>query len=238
MTAMENAQKYVAELIGTALIVFVGTATIVTTGGNVLATALAFGLAWAGMWWVFGNVSGGHFNPAITLATFVARRTTAKDLVPYLVCQFIGGIIGSALLWVVLGGAPQGLATSGLATTLAAPTVTGWSTTSLLVLELVLTAALSLVWLAATERTGAAGITGLGIGFGAAAIFLGDMAVTGSALNPARTLGPVLLARAGFTDLGALWIGPIVGAVVGASLWLAVVQPARTTSTAPHTAEA
>jgi aquaporin Z len=233
-----ESQKYVAELLGTAFVVFIGAAAIVTTGGNPLVAALAFGLAWTGMWWVFGHVSGGHFNPAITIANFVARRTDSKDLIPYIVCQIIGGILGSVLLYAVLTGAPQPLAGSGLATTLAAPTTAGWTTTSILVLELVLTAALSLVWLAATEKTSATGITGLGIGLAATAVTLAGMTATWSALNPVRTLGPALLAHASLTSMWALWVGPIVGAIVGAGLWISVVQPARTSTTSSYTAEA
>lgn len=233
-------QKYTAELLGTMVIVFVGSAAIVTTAGNVLISALAFGMAWAGMWWVFGNVSGGHFNPAITLANVVAKRTNAKDFIPYVVCQAIGGIIGSVLLWVVLNGAPASLAGTALATTLANPTTIGWTTAGVLIAELLFTLVLTLVWLAATEKTHAAGITGLGLGLGYAGVLFACLGTTWSALNPVRTLGPAVLSKVPFdmTTIGVLWIGTLVGAIVGAGIWTAVVMPARTSSPSGYTSEA
>jgi aquaporin Z len=237
---MENSQKYLAELIGTALVIFVGTAALVTTGGNPLLTALAFGLAWAGMWWVFGNVSGGHFNPMITIANVVAKRTNSKDLVPYVLCQVIGGIVGSVLLWIVVRGLPgTAFTVPALAATLAAPSLAaGWTNVSVLILELLLSVVLCLVWLASTEKTGATGITGLGIGLAYAGTILGSITVTWSALNPARTLGPAVLASTGFGGIWVFWVAPIVGAIVAAGIWMAVVQPSRTTAPSSYTAEA
>jgi aquaporin Z len=238
-----NAQKYTAELLGTLVIVFVGSIAIITTNANVLVSALAFGLAWAGMWWVFGHVSGGHFNPAITIANLVAKRTNSKDLVPYIVCQIIGGILGSALVWFIFRGAPAAMTATGtLASTLAAPTmgtgVDAWAMTSVLLLELLLTAFLTMIWLTVTEKTNAPGITGLTIGLGYAGILTANLAVTWSALNPVRTLGPAFLASTGMSTLWVFWVAPIVGAVVGAGLWMAVVMPARTTAPSTYTAEA
>jgi aquaporin Z len=235
---MNNSQKYVAELVGTLVVVFVGTAAIITTGGNPLVSALAFGLAWAGMWWVFGHVSGGHFNPAITFASLVAKRTDSKDVVPYVAMQAIGGILGAALVWFVLQGAPPAMAATPLASGLANVTLGGWTMVSILVLELLATAFLALVWLAATEKTGASGITGLGVGLAYAAMVLPSLAITWSALNPVRTLGPALLANGGFATLWVFWVAPLVGGIVGAAIWTAVVVPARSTARTPSTTEA
>lgn len=235
---MNSTQKYVAELLGTLVVVFVGTAAIITTGANPLIAALAFGLTWAGMWWVFGNVSGGHFNPAITIANVVAKRTDTKDFVPYVLCQIIGGIIGAALVWFVLRGAPTAIGSTPLATTLANMTLGGWSMVSVLILELLATAFLCMVWLTVTEKTGAQGMTGLGIGLSYTAVLLATLPVTWSALNPVRTLGPALLASTGFGTIWVFWVAPIVGAIVGAGIWTAVVQPARTGAPSPYTSEA
>lgn len=236
---MTNVQKYIAELLGTLVIVFLGTAAIITTAANPLVVALTFGLAWAGMWWVFGNVSGGHFNPAITLASTVAKRTSTKDFVPYVVCQIIGGVVGSALLWVTLRGVTLPGDMGMLAASLAAPTMaTGWNMTSVILIELFVTAFLCLVWMAATEKTGASGITGLGIGLAYAGMLFACLGVTWSALNPARTLGPALLANTGFGNIYVMWIGPLVGAIIGAGIWMAVVAPARTSAPSRYTSEA
>lgn len=235
---MNTTNKYLAELLGTLVVVFVGTAAIVTTGANPLLAALAFGLAWAGMWWVFGNVSGGHFNPAITIASVVAKRTDTKDAVPYIVCQAIGGIIGSALFWFVLRGAPEAVATMPVAATLANVTMGGWTMVSVLVFELLLTAFLCMVWLAATEKTNAPGITGLAIGLTYTSFLIGSIAVTWSGLNPVRTLGPALLASTGFATIWVFWVAPIVGAIVGAGIWTAIIAPARSSAPTPYTSEA
>lgn len=235
---MSNTQKYTAELLGTLVVVFVGTAAIITTNGNPLIAALAFGLAWSGMWWVFGHVSGGHFNPAITIASAVAKRMNTKDVVPYIVVQIIGGIVGYALLWFVLRGAPTDFMGAALASNLANVTTANWPMVSILVLELLLTAFLCLVWLAATEKTGASGITGLGIGVGYAGILFANMGLTWSALNPVRTLGPAVLANTGFGSMWVFWVAPIVGAIIGAALWMSVVQPAKAGAPVSYTAEA
>lgn len=228
---MNSTQKYVAELLGTLVVVFVGTAAIITTGANPLIAALAFGLAWTGMWWVFGSVSGGHFNPAITIANVVAKRTDTKDVVPYVLCQIIGGIIGAALVWFVLRGAPTAMA-------LPPVTLSGWAATNILVFELLATAFLCMTWLAITEKTHAQGITGLGIGLAYAGMLFATLPLTWSALNPVRTLGPALLASTGFATMWVFWVAPIVGAIVGAGIWTAVVQPARTGAPSPYTSEA
>ncbi|MCA1813618.1 MAG: aquaporin family protein [Halobacteriales archaeon] len=234
---MDNSQKYVAELLGTALIVFVGTAAIVTTGGNVLVSALAFGLAWAGMWWVFGAVSGGHFNPAITLANVVTRRTATKDFVPYVVSQVIGGILGAAIVWFAFNGSPA-LATDAFATSLAAPTLGVWTMTSIVVLETITTLVLCLVYLGITERTNAPGITGLALGFAYTGTIVATLGVTWSGLNPVRTLGPIALAHASIGTMLTFWIAPIVGAVIAAGLWMSVVQPTKTSAPSSFTTEA
>lgn len=234
---MSNTQTYIAELLGTLVVVFVGTAAIITTGGNPLLAALAFGLTWAGMWWVFGNVSGGHFNPAITIAAVISKRMDSKDAVPYIVCQAIGAIIASALLWFVLNGAPA-FAGNVFASTLANVTMTGWSMTSVIVFEVLMTAFFALMWLAITEKTNAPGITGLALGFTYAGILVASLGTTWSALNPVRTLGPALLANGGFATIWVFWLAPIVGAIVGAGIWIAVVQPARSSTPSRYSAEA
>lgn len=235
---MTDAQKYTAELLGTLVVIFVGTTALVLTGANVFVSALAFGLSWAGMWWVFGHVSGGHFNPVITIATAVARRMNNKDVVPYIVCQALGGVIGSVLVWFILKGAPTAIGASPLATSLAAVDTTSWTITSLLLLELLFTTVLCLTWLAVTEKTTATGITGLGIGFAYTGVLLGGLMASWSAFNPVRTLGPAILANAPFAGIWVVWVGCIVGAVIGAAIWISVVRPARTTTTSGYTAEA
>lgn len=235
---MNTTQKYTAELLGTLVVVFVGTAAIITTGGNPLIAPLAFGLAWAGMWWVFGGISGGHFNPAITVASLVAKRTDTKDAVPYIVVQVIGGIIGAALVWFVLNGAPSVISGSAMVTTLANPGLSGWTMLSILVLELLATAFFVMTYLSITEKTNAQGITGLALGLAYAGTLFVTLPITWSALNPVRTLGPALLANAGFANLWIFWVAPIVGAVVGAGLWTAVVVPAKSSAPTGYTSEA
>lgn len=235
---MNTTQKYTAELLGTLVVVFVGTAAIITTGANALIAPLAFGLAWAGMWWVFGGISGGHFNPAITVASVVAKRTDTKDAVPYIVVQVIGGIIGAALVWFVLRGAPTAITATPLASTLANVTMGGWSMVSVLLLELLATAFFVMTYLSITEKTNAQGITGLTLGLAYAGTLFATLPVTWSALNPVRTLGPALLAGTGFASIWLFWVAPLVGAIVGAGIWMAVVVPAKSSASMSYTSEA
>jgi len=240
-------QKYLAELIGTFLLVFVGTATIVglallgTTAAPVAGTpifflmvALAFGLTLTFIAYTFGGISGAHVNPAVTIGMLVARRISAKDAVPYIVVQIIGAVIASAVVWVIAQGNPSyaintiGLGQNGYGTLPIA---------SAFVMELVITFVLVWVVLAVTDRNfSSPGSAGLAIGLALVALHLGSIAFTSTGINPARSIGPALFV--GGTALSQLWlfvVAPIVGGVIAAASYNALGMAAETETSAPST---
>lgn len=226
---METRQRYAAELLGSLVLVFVAGAAIVTSG-NALVVAGAVGAAFAGMWFVFAPRTGGHFNPALTLASAAVRRTSTKDLVPILVSQVLGALLGAALLYAVLDGRAFATAESGIAS--AGPLLAGWSLLAVAVMELVLTAAFVLVYLRLTERGTHDAATGVALGGIYAGLCLGSLAVTWSALNPLRTIGPMALG--GVTQsLWVFWAAPLLGAALAAGVWVTVLEPERATAPAP-----
>jgi aquaporin Z len=185
---MENWQKYAAELLGTFVLVFVGTTAVVAsglTGSPVLIVAsLAFGLALLAGLYAFGEVSGGHFNPAVSLAMFLDRRLSAGDLVSYWIAQFAGGILASLVLY---------LATSrdDVAGTVTAPGELGDGTAFLI--ELVFTAIFVAVILQASVSGRFGGSALLAIPLTLVAVHLAAIPFSGSSVNPARTFGPDLV---------------------------------------------
>lgn len=205
---MGNSQKYAAEMLGTFVLVFGGTTAIVATGMTgspvLVVVGLAFGLALLAGLYAFGEVSGGHFNPAVSLAMFLDRRLTANDLVSYWVAQFAGGILAAIVLW---------LATSrdSVAGTVTVPGPDGNGTAFLI--ELVFTAIFVAVILqaSASGRFGSSAL--LAIPLTLVAVHLAAIPFSGSSVNPARTFGPDLIGG----EWDGFWIyliAPPLGAVV------------------------
>lgn len=240
-------QKYVAELVGTFLLVFVGASAIVALGGfaangaatiGYLGVALAFGLTLAVLVYTLGPISGGHFNPAVTIALAAARRFNAKDIVPYVVVQVIGAIIAAGVVFVIASGQPGW--------TLAAPGGLGETTFgslavgSAFVAELVLTFVLVWTVLAVTERNFQHAALGpLAIGLALLAIHIAGLGFTGASVNPARSLGPALLV--GGTALNSVWlyiVAPIIGGLVASGLYMVVAAPERAPTKAKAIARA
>ncbi|HEV8359066.1 MAG TPA: MIP family channel protein [Candidatus Thermoplasmatota archaeon] len=242
-------QKYVAELIGTFLLVFVGTSAIVGFGGafagtpavatvGFLGIALAFGLTLTVLAYTLGPISGGHFNPAVTIGLVAARRHSAKDLAPYVVCQIIGAILASAVLYVIASGVPGW--------TIASPGGLGQNTfgslalTSAILAEVVLTFVLVWTVLAVTEKnyTNAA-FSGLAIGLTLLVIHLAGIGFTSAGVNPARSIGPAILV--GGAALQQLWVfivAPIVGGLVAAGAYTALATTNETPVKSPAKARA
>lgn len=205
---MGNSQKYAAEMLGTFVLVFGGTTAIVATGMTgspvLVVVGLAFGLALLAGLYAFGEVSGGHFNPAVSLAMFLDRRLTANDLVSYWVAQFAGGILAAIVLW---------LATSrdSVAGTVTVPGPDGSGTAFLI--ELVFTAIFVAVILqaSASGRFGSSAL--LAIPLTLVAVHLAAIPFSGSSVNPARTFGPDLIGG----EWDGFWIyliAPPLGAVL------------------------
>lgn len=195
---------WLAELIGTAALVFVG-AGAAAAGAGLVGVALAHGLILAGIAYAYGAISGAHVNPAITLAFALQKRLKWNDAVVYWVAQLAGAALAAGALFVAFGGAGSGLGA----------TVPGVSPLQAIVVEALLTFLLANAVLHTTERKSGTPFAGLAIGLTLAAAILMGGSLTGASLNPARTFGPAL-----FTGgLGSLWlyiVGPFAGAALAA----------------------
>lgn len=217
-------QKYLAELLGTFVLVFIGTGAAVIAGKSlgVLGIAFAFGVAVLVMVYAIGPISGCHINPAITVAMLVNGKIPTRDALIYIVVQCIGAVIASALLLAVMTGNPAySLATDGLGQNgygIASPG--GYSMVSGLIAEIILTFIFLIVIFGATSKAAPAGFAGIAIGLALFIVNIVGIMVTGLSVNPARSLGPALLVRG--TALAQLWlfiIAPVIGAVLAAVVW-------------------
>jgi aquaporin Z len=231
-------RKLAAEVLGTFVLVFfaVGVATLTfgfkldgaSVAAGVLTTALAFGLVLLALVYAIGPVSGCHVNPAVTIGFVVARRMPVSEALGYWAAQFVGGFAGAAALYGVLSGAPgYSRGGTGLGTD-------GWGEHSIIHLngggaftaEVVLTFLFVLVVLSATSHVASAGFAGLAIGMGLTVVHLIGIPLTGTSVNPARSLGPALIV--GGDALSQVWlfiVAPLLGGIIAALVWLTLVAP-------------
>ena len=225
------ARKFWAELLGTAVLVFfaVGVATLSfgfkvdgsSFVAGVVATALAFGLTLLALAYVLGPISGCHVNPAVTLGVLVAGRISLRDAASYWVAQFIGGFVGALALWGMFSTSPlYSRASTGLGTD-------GWGSSSYIhigaggafIAEVVLTALFVFVILGVTSKSANPTTAGLVIGLTLTVVHLIGIPITGTSVNPARSLGPALII--GHSALAQVWlfiVAPLVGAAIAALL--------------------
>ncbi len=217
------AAKLLAEFIGTFALIFIGAGAGAVIGDGaglpgVAAIAFAHGLTVMAFAFAYGSVSGGHFNPAVTVGVLAAGAISAGEAVGYIVSQLIGGVAGALLLRTVLGGAATGLGMPALAHDLALGvttlTVTPWAG---FVIEAVLGFFLVTVVLSAAVAGRAGNLAPLAIGVTLTLNIIMGGALTGAAFNPARALGP-MVATGNFSDAWLYLTAPIVGAIVAAIL--------------------
>lgn len=225
-------RKLVAEALGTALLVLVavGVATLSfgfkldggSTSAGVLATAVAFGFVLMALAYALGPISGAHVNPAVTMGFVVSGRMSLTEAVGYWIAQFIGGIVGAVVLWAIVSGA-HGYSTAsvGLGTD-------GWGQYSIIGIgagaafaaEVVLTFIFVLVVLMATSRIGNPGSAGLAIGVALLVVHLIGIPLTGTSVNPARSLGPAIIV--GGHAIRQVWlfiVAPLVGGALAALMY-------------------
>ena len=224
VTTPANIRAYVAELIGTMLFVLIGTGAVIAvvgvdgglTGPALVAIALAHGIAIATMVYATANYSGGHLNPAVTLAMIVTRNIKAAPGIVYMVMQFAGAALATTLLYVILVN-DVGNVTNFGAHGINADIVAGDG--GALLLEILLTAALgSVIFATAVSRKGFGVAAPLAIGLTVMIIHLIAVPMTGASVNPARTFGPALISNA-FDSFWVYVIGPAIGAIVAAALY-------------------
>lgn len=212
-------KKYLAEMIGTMVLVLMGCGTAVslscgTDTASVVGTALAFGLAVIGMAYAIGKISGCHINPAITLGVALSGRMSWKDACMYMIFQVIGAFIGSAILfWLTKESGMEGTGANDLQE--------GVSMVGGLIAEIFFTFVFVFVVLAAThEKNGAGNAAGLAIGLTLVLVHLVCIRYTGTSVNPARSIAPAVFQ--GGTALSNLWIfivGPFVGGALAAIIY-------------------
>jgi len=212
-------KKCFAEFIGTAVLVFMGCGSAVFLGadGGHLAIALAFGLSIVAMAYVIGNVSGCHINPAVSLAVFLDRRMSFADFCAYVISQLIGAVAGAVLLMIVSIIADVDK-TGTLGSNLAAGA--GGAGGAILV-EVILTCIFILVILSVTADHAKGSVAGIVIGLSLTFVHIVGIPLTGTSVNPARSIGPALLSGSG-AALGDLWVfilAPLVGAAIAALIF-------------------
>ena len=217
LASKANLRAYAAELMGTMLFVAFGTGTVIVTGGdNLVAIALAHGIAIAAMVYITANISGGHINPAVTLGMIVTRQIKIAPGILYMAAQCTGAIAATAVLYLVLENA-VGNATNFGAHGINTTAVSGDG--GALLLEIIGTAVLVMVIFAvAVSRRGAGHMAPLLIGLTVALLHLVLVPLTGASVNPARTLGPALISNA-FDSFWIYAIGPAIGGAIGALLY-------------------
>ncbi len=223
-------KKAIAECIGTFVLVFVACGVAGATGGSLVATSLAFGLTIVAMAYSVGRVSGCHINPAVSLGCLLTKRMTAKEFIVYVISQIAGGFLGAALVFGIFKMAkvsPLGDACN-YAVGFAGKLTTG-GIVGALITEIVLTAIFVYAILNVTdEKAGTGKIAGIVIGLTLTLVHLIGINLTGTSVNPARSIATALSAAIynGTTDaLAQVWMfiaGPLVGAAVAAVLYKAI----------------
>ena len=218
-------KKYLAEAVGTMVLVLMGCGAAVSLGctsnepalaSTVVGTALAFGLSVVAMAYAIGGISGCHINPAITLGVWMSGRMSSKDAGMYMLFQTIGGILGAAILWLCTTTSGDAIVGTGANTCQPGVGIVGG-----LAAEIVFTAIFVLVVLGCTDsKKGAGNFAGLAIGLSLVLVHLVCIRYTGTSVNPARSIGPALF-QCG-DALAQLWIfiaGPFIGAAIAALIW-------------------
>ena len=199
-------------------------------GIGLLGVSLAFGLTVLTMAYAVGGISGGHFNPAVSLGVAVANRFSWSRLVPYWIAQVAGAVVAAAALYAIASGkpgfAPGGFASNGFG----ALSPGGYSLQSALLIEVILTAGFLIVILGATSRAVPAGFAPVAIGLALTLIHLVSIPVTNTSVNPARSTGVALFATTGaLGQLWLFWLAPLVGAAIGGLIWRTLLMPDEST---------
>ena len=219
--------KYLAEFIGTFWLVFGGCGSAIFAAAfpelriGFLGVALAFGLTVLTGAFALRHISGGHFNPAVSVGLWVGGRFDTKDLIPYVVSQVVGAVLAAWVLYLIVQGQAGFAGTGGFATNGYAELSPGkYSLISALMIEIVLTAMFLIVIMGATDKRVPAGFAPIAIGLALTLIHLISIPVTNTSVNPARSTGVAIFAEtAALSQLWLFWVAPIVGAIIGAIIY-------------------
>ncbi len=221
-------KKYVAELIGTMVLVLMGCGSAVIVSNylgvqySYVCIPLAFGLAVLVMVYTIGGISGCHINPAISISMLVAGKLSIKDTVFYVIFQCIGAIIGAGILYAIFTGSPDyslkadGLGANGYGTA----SLLHFSLAAVFVAEIVLTFIFVLVVHGSTHERVPKGFAGLSIGLSLTLVHIVGIVIDGTSVNPARSLGPALfVGGTALSQVWVFWVAPIIGGIIAAIVW-------------------
>ncbi len=231
---MDKSRRLGAEFFGTFWLTFGGCgsavlAALVTNPAGInlgigfLGVALAFGLTVLTMAYAVGHVSGGHFNPAVTVGLWAGKRCATGDVIPYIVAQVIGAIAAAAVLYWIASGKPGWMPGNFAANGYGELSPGKYSLGSCLLTEVLMTFFFLLIIIGCTSKGAAVGFAGIPIGLALTLIHLVSIPVTNTSVNPARSTGPALFAGAAYiSQLWLFWVAPIVGALIAGlvSRWL------------------
>jgi aquaporin Z len=219
---MKNQQKLLAEFLGTFWLVFGGCGSAIiaaafpNVGIGLLGVSLAFGLTVLTMAYAVGHISGGHFNPAVSVGLWVGGRFKSADLAGYIIVQVLGAIAAASVLYIIASGAPGFSTNGGFAANGYGEHSPGqYSMISGFIAEVVLTFFFLLIILGVTSDKAPAGFAPLAIGLGLTLIHLISIPITNTSVNPARSTGQALFAGSwAIGQLWLFWLAPIIGAVL------------------------
>jgi len=220
-------KRSVAELLGTFWLVFGGCGSAVLAakfpevGIGLVGVSFAFGLTVVTMAYAVGHISGGHFNPAVTIGLLAGGRVKAEDVLPYIIAQVIGAILAAWLLATIASGNGTDAVAGGLAANgFADHSPGGYSMGTALITEVLMTFFFLLIILGVTDPRAPAGFAPLAIGLALALIHLVSIPITNTSVNPARSTGPALIVGGwALQQVWLFWVAPILGAVGAGGLW-------------------
>ena len=219
---MNSIRKYIAEFIGTFVLVLFACGTAAMTGCSTtsfdtayLLTALAFGLVIVAMAYSIGNVSGCHINPAVSIAMLVSGKMSVKDFIGYVVSQFLGAIAGAGVLMAIIG-TERGLGANGLFEN---------DILKSLIVEIILTFVFVIAILGVTSKVENGKVAGLVIGLTLTLVHIFGIAFTGTSVNPARSFGPALFAGGdALTNVWVFLVAPLIGGALAAIAYKALAS--------------
>ena len=233
---MHLSKRVAAEFIGTSWLVLGGCGSAVlaaafpSLGIGFAGVSLAFGLTVLTMAYAIGHVSGCHLNPAVSVGLWAGGRFPGTDLLPYIIAQVLGGIVGAGILYVIATGHPGFDLTGGFASNgYGAHSPGGYSLSAALVTEIVMTFGFLFVILGATHGNAPKGFAPIAIGLCLTLIHLISIPVTNTSVNPARSTGPALFVGGwALSQLWLFWVAPIIGAILGGVVyrWISPDEPA------------
>lgn len=229
---MTTTKKLAAEFFGTFWLVFAGCGSAIYAAGvpdvgiGFLGVSLAFGLTVLTMAYAVGGISGGHFNPAVSIGLMVAGKFSSKELPGYVAAQVVGGLVAGLMLYIIASGQADFAAGGFAANGYGEHSPGGYSMVSALLIEILLTFMFLIIILGATSALAPAGFAPIAIGLGLTLIHLVSIPITNTSVNPARSTGVAFFAEGGWAigQLWLFWIAPIVGAALAGLVYKSLLE--------------